>query len=150
MSIQHKQTLKEDLILRGIKILDFAYIIPIYTLGGLLSAIFLDNYVYKNIKFVYKDNIKDETDVELMINTIILLFITTVVAYILRNVLQKIPFPLENVYGFKHLQVTEVKYDNIMMMILLIFSNEIGRYIVEIQRRFVKNNNINNNNNNKS
>jgi hypothetical protein len=138
MSDKHKQTLKEDLIVRSIKILDFAFIIPIYTLGALFGAIMLDKYVYKYIKIVNKPNIQDESDIQLFTNIVILLLINIIAAYILRNLLQKIPFPLENAYGFKHMKVTEVKSGSIIMMILLIFSNEIRIYIQELQRRFTK------------
>jgi len=138
MSVNHKQTLKEDLIIRSIKILDFAFIIPIYTLGALFGAIVLDKYVYKYIKIVNKDNIQDETDIQLFTNIIIILFINIVTAYILRNILQKIPFPLENKYGFKHMKVSEVKSGSIIMIILFIFSNELRIYIQELQRRFTK------------
>lgn len=138
MSVQHKQTLKEDLIIRSIKILDFAFIIPIYTLGAVFGAILLDKYVYKYIKIVNKSNIQDETDIQLFTNIIILLLTNTIMAYFLRNLLQKIPFPLENYYGFKHMKVKEVSSGSIIMMILLIFSNEIRVYIQELQRRFTK------------
>jgi hypothetical protein len=136
--VQHKQTLREDFIIRSIKILDFAFIIPIYTLGAVFGAIFLDKYVYKYMLITNKYNIQDETDVQLFTNIVILLLINTITAYILRNLLQKIPFPFENVYGFKHMKVSEVKSGSIITMILLIFSNEIRVYIQELQRRYTK------------
>lgn len=136
MTVEHKQTLKEDLIIRSIKILDFAFIIPIYTSGAIFAAIMLDRYVYKHIKIINKDKIQEETDFQLLANIVIILFINVVTAYILRNLLQKIPFPLDNKYGFKHMKVTEVRSGSIIMMILLIFSNEIRINIQELQRRF--------------
>lgn len=138
MSVEHKQTLKEDLIIRSIKILDFAFIIPIYTIGAIFAAIMLDRYVYKHIKIINKDKIQEESDFQLLANIVIILFINVLTAYILRNLLQKIPFPLDNKYGFKHMKVTEVRSGSIIMMILLIFSNEIRINIQELQRRFSK------------
>jgi hypothetical protein len=138
MSVQHRQTLKEDLIIRSIKILDFAFIIPIYTIGAVFGAIILDKYVYKYIKIVNKKNIQDESDVQLFTNIVILLLTNTIMAYILRNLLQKLPFPLENYHKFKHMKVKEVSSGNIIMMILLIFSNEIRIYVHELQRRYIK------------
>ena len=132
MSDKHKQTLKEDLIIRSIKILDFAFIIPIYTLGALIGSIFLDNYVYKYIKIVDKPNIQDESDVQLFTNIVILLLVNTIAAYILRNLLQKIPFPLDNVRGFKHMKVREVSSGQIINFIILIFSRTIRFYILEL------------------
>lgn len=144
MSVQHnqiKQTLKENLIIKSIKILDFAFIIPIYTLGSIFGAIMLDKYVYKYIKIVNKSNIQDESDIQLFTNIVILLLSNTIMAYFLRNLLQKIPFPLDNYHGFEHMKVKEVSYGNIIMIILLIFSNEIRVYIQELQRRFSKKSN---------
>ena len=140
MSLHHKQTLKDDLIIRAIKILDFGFIIPIYTIGAIFGALFLDKYVYKYIKIINTNNIQDETDFELFTNVVIVLLTNTIVAYILRNLLQKIPFPLDKYRGFEHMRVTEVRSGSVILMILLLFSSELRLNIQELHRRYIKRN----------
>jgi len=140
----HKQTLKENLILRGIKLLDFSFIIPIYVLGGIFGATFLDNYIYPYVKISKNIPISKQTTTQLFVNVIILLIINAIASYILRNILQEIPFPLEGVYGFQHKKVKEVTSGQTINFIIMIFSREIRLYIFELQKRFTKHKHINN------
>lgn len=137
-NINKEQTLKEDLIVRGIKMLDIGYITTIYVFGGLYGATFLDNYIYPYISLNKNIPIKEKTDFQLIIDTIIFLIINAIAAYILRNLLQKIPFPLEGKYGFKHMKVREVSSGQIINFIILIFSRTIRYYILELQYRIEK------------
>ena len=140
-----KQTLEEDIIVRGIKILDVGYITTIYVFGGLFGAVFLDNYIYPYVSFSKKKIINEKTNFELILETIIFLVINAITAYILRNILQKIPFPLEGKYGFKHMKVREVSSGQILNMIIMIFSRTIRNNFLELQYRFTKNKNWNKN-----
>ena len=138
MTEQHKQTLKEDLIIRGIKLLDIGYITTIYVLGGVYVASFLDNYVYPHINF--NKNIPDEKKKteQILIELIICLIIMAISSYILRNILQKIPFPLDKKFGFEHMKVKEVQTGNILFIVLLLFSKSIKTKIYLLQSRIEK------------
>ena len=146
---KQKQTLKEDLIIRGIKLLDIAYIIPIYVLGGIFGATFLDNHIYPYVKISGNKSLKEQSDIQLFMNLCIFLIINAITAYILRNILQKIPFPLDNVHGFKHNKVREVRSGQVINFVILIFSREIRNYIIEFQYRY-ENRIKNKNNENKT
>lgn len=138
MTEKHKQTLKEDLILRGIKLIDIGYITCIYTIPSIYIATFLDNHVYPYIGPYKNKSDEEKTQYEILIELIIFLTINGIIAYILRNLLQMIPFPLENVYGFKHMKVKEVQSGQLIGLILLWFSSTIRNKLLLLQKKISK------------
>ena len=123
-----KKTFKKEVIIRSIKILDIAYITFIYGFFSLIIITFLDKYIFPRISL---ENVKDEEKNKYTIFIELLLSLTLygIVAYILKNILQLIPFPLEGVYGFQHLKVMEVKSGAMISMFLLWFSKVIRNKI---------------------
>ena len=90
--------------IRGIKILDIGYITAIYFLLGIVLAKICDKKLGKfDEKKAGKKSISRH-----IIELILYLWFIGVVIYIVRNLVPLIPFPLEGVYGFKHLKVKEV------------------------------------------
>lgn len=95
---------KKELIVRSIKILDIGYITSIYFLLGIILAKMCDKKLGKfDEKKAEKKSISQH-----IIELILYLWFIGVVIYIVRNLVPLIPFPLEGVYGFKHLNVKEV------------------------------------------
>ena len=96
--------LKKEFIIRSIKILDIGYITAIYIILGIVLATICDRNLGKfdekteNNKPLYQS----------IIELILYLWFIGVVIYIIRNLVPLIPFPLEGVYGFKHLKVKEL------------------------------------------
>ena len=123
-----KKTFKKEVIIRSIKILDIAYITFIYGFFSLIIITFLDKYIFSYISL---ENVKEEEKSKYTIFIELLLCLTLygIVAYILKNILQLIPFPLEGVYGFQHLKVMEVKSGAMISMFLLWFSKVIRNKI---------------------
>ena len=105
--------------------------------NGIFGATFLDNHIYPYVTFNNNIPLEQKSTLQLLFNIITYLVINGIVAYILRNILQRIPFPLENVYGFRHIQVKEVASGQLINFILLLFSQTIRIYIFELQRRYV-------------
>ena len=138
MTVKQKQTLKEDLLIRGIKLLDIGYITTIYVLGGVYAASILDNYVYPRINF--NKNIPDEKKKteQILIELIICLIINAIIVYILKNILQKIPFPLDKKFGFDHMKVKEFQTGQILNFVLILFSKSIKTKIYLLQSRIEK------------
>ena len=120
-----KQTFQEDLIIRGIKIIDIAYITCLYVIPTLYVAKILDFYVYPYLTPYKNIPEKDKTHIQLIAELLIYLSINGILAYILRNILQAIPFPFEGVYGFQHLRVKEVSSGQLIALVLIWFSNTI-------------------------
>lgn len=98
------ELLKRELIIRSIKILDIGYIAFIYILSSLLLTIVI------NKLFGKYDKEKDEKKglIQLTLEIIFLSWMSLVFGYIIRNIVEKIPSPFENIYGFNHKMVKEV------------------------------------------
>jgi hypothetical protein len=59
-----------------------------------------------------------------------------IVAYLGRNVIQKIPFPLDGLYGFKYSNVKEVASGALLLWILINYSPILTNKIKIIRKRF--------------
>jgi hypothetical protein len=99
-----KQTLKEDLIIRGIKIIDIGFITILYFTLGFLVSIWFNRMYEKYVDLVndYKSNMR------LTIELLIHIWLLGVTVYIARNLVEKIPSPLDNLHGFSHKRVKEL------------------------------------------
>ncbi len=133
--VQPIHTLKEEVIIRGIKILDIAFITFLYGIVALIFAGLLDEYVYKHISFQPGVEDKDKTKLVLVLETLVCLAITGVVAYMLRNILQLVPFPLNGVYGFDHQRVPELRSGNIISVILIFFAYTFRNKMIILQSK---------------
>jgi hypothetical protein len=125
-------TLKEEVIIRTIKIIDIAFITFLYGISALIVAAIVDKYIYKKISLQNIDD-KDKSVKILLFELLICLAINGIIAYFLRNILQMVPFPLDGIYGFSHMRVTEVKSGAIITFILLFFSKSLRARMTILQ-----------------
>jgi hypothetical protein len=130
------QTLKEDVVVRGIKLFDIGYTNVMFGIPALFMATFLDKHVYSKINIGHAKTDQDKNTLTLLVETMLCLTISGITAYIMRNLLQKIPFPFENVYGFQHMRVMEVRSGAVIAMILLWFSPALLSKIKYLQLKF--------------
>jgi hypothetical protein len=131
-----KQTLKEDIVVRLIKMFDMGYTNVLFGIPALFVATFLNDRVYAKIQIGDIKNDEDKTLPAILTEVLICLTISGIVAYILRNLLQMIPFPLEGIYGFQHMRVGEVKSGMIISMFLLFMSSNLVNKIKILQPKF--------------
>ena len=125
-------TLKEEVVIRTIKIIDIAFITFLYGISALIVAAIVDKYIYKKISLQNIDD-KDKSVKILLFELLICLAINGIIAYFLRNILQMVPFPLDGIYGFSHMRVTEVKSGAIITFILLFFSKSLRARMTILQ-----------------
>jgi hypothetical protein len=99
-----KQTFKEDLIIRTIKIVDIGYITILYFILGFIISIFFNRMYEKYVDLVndYKSNIR------LTLELLLHIWLMGVTVYFARNLIEKIPSPLDNIAGFSHKRVKEL------------------------------------------
>jgi hypothetical protein len=108
---------KKEIIVRSIKILDIGYVTAIYFILGLILAKLCDK---KLGKFDEKKASK-KSIFQHMFELILYLWFIGVVIYIIRNLVPLIPFPLEGVYGFKHLKVKELTSATVFSIAFMYF-----------------------------
>ena len=123
---------KKELIVRSIKILDIGYVTAIYFILGVFLAKLCDK---KLGKFDEKKASKKSV-FRHMFEIVIYLWFIGVVIYIVRNLVPLIPFPLEGVYGFKHLKVKELTSATVFSISFIYFQQYYQNKLKYIFSRF--------------
>ena len=104
----HKQTIKEDLTLRSIKIIDIGFIFTIYFALGFILVILTDKVLGKFDPVA--NNMTSSTVI--VIELLFQFWMYGVLCYLLRNFVELIPFPLNGYhvgeYTFDHKRVKEI------------------------------------------
>jgi hypothetical protein len=120
----------------GVKLLDIGYVTFLFFIFGLVFAKGFDLLYGKFNKDIYKKETKWKLFVEILIHV----FAIGVVAYILRNVVEMIPFPLDGVAGFRHSMLKELEGGHIMTIVLILFQKNLeekvkyfGEAVLEIK-----------------
>jgi len=110
-----KQTLFEDLSVRGIKILDIGFIAAIYFIFGLMASKLFDKL------FGTFDPKKEEKKhiIQISLELIGMIWIIGVSTYVVRNLAEFIPFPFDGILGFKHSKVKELTSAAVYTLIVM-------------------------------
>lgn len=108
----------KSLLVRSIKLVDIGFITVIYFALGILMAESIDALYGKFDEEVEKRKSMLQITIELMF----LMWVFGVIVYIVRNLVELIPFPLDNISGFDHLQLKELKSAVVFVFILLQFT----------------------------
>ena len=128
------KTLTKELIIRSIKLLDMGYAGAV----NILSAIFLVSIINK-IEGEYNQLEEEKKSTgKLLLNVILKMWLIVVLAYIVRNLFHMIPFPLEGVYGYKHMKVGEVTSSSIFIAFMVVFDKPLQEKISILKKRIIK------------
>jgi hypothetical protein len=114
-----KQTLGQDLLMRSIKIIDIGYIAVIYMAFSFFFAVLTDKIMGKFDE--KKESAKPKW--QLTLEVIIAVWAYGVLIYIVRNLVEVIPFPLDGYQGFEHKRVKELGSAIIFSFTYLLFSS---------------------------
>jgi hypothetical protein len=128
------KTLTKELIIRSIKLLDMGYAGAV----NILSAIFLVSIINK-IEGEYNPLEEEKkSTAKLLLHVILKMWLIVVLAYIVRNVFQMIPFPFEGVCGYKHMKVGEVTSSSIFIAFMVVFDKPLQEKISILKKRIIK------------
>ena len=117
-----------------IKSLAIVYVTVIYAMGGVWLAALADRKFLRSYYHTPAEEDEMSTGKHFW-ETIIILSVLGVLTYIGRNVLQKIPFPLDGVLGFDYMRVPEVVTGGLLGWTIFIFSGVLDRKIKIINER---------------
>jgi len=110
--------LKKEAVIRSIKMLDIGILTILYfTLGYIVS--WLTNKIYYNF-----DPNTAPMKFLLFLEVCGQVFVIGILVYILRNLINLIPFPLEGIYGYQHSKVRELYSGGIAIAFGVFYAQE--------------------------
>lgn len=118
-----------------VKMIAIAFVTVIYSFGGLLLTVGSDRYLLNNFYDKTDEELEKKSTQRHLGETTAILAVFGVVAYIGRNLLQQIPFPLDGLYGFKYGNVKEVASGSLILWILINYSPVLTNKIKIIRKR---------------
>lgn len=98
------QTWQDDVLMRSIKMLDIGYIFLIY----FTLAVGLSMFVDKMLGKFNPDAYKTVPNWQIMFELFLAFWMYGIACYIIRNLVELIPFPLDGYHGFQHKKVKEL------------------------------------------
>jgi predicted neutral ceramidase superfamily lipid hydrolase len=123
-----------DMELRLIEIIDICYITLLFVSFAYIIAKILDKLFDKIFGKIHIK--KKYSQFRIFSEIVIQLIITCIMAYLARNLIQSIPFPLNNYYGFDHLKVKEVNSGAVLNMFLVAFQSNLQNKLKYIRDNY--------------
>ena len=105
----------------AVKLTDIGLTTTYFFVVGLVFAKLFD-IVYGEFK---EEDYKKMSKPLLLLDILFHLFLIGIAAYVLRNIVGLIPFPLEGVAGFQHKRLKELSGGTVLAMILLFFQRNL-------------------------
>lgn len=127
-------TWQRDITLRSIKVLDIGYIAAIY----FTLAFFLSTWVDMKLGAFDPKEQEHKPTYQLVFECIFHIYLVGVLVYIVRNLVEKIPFPLDGVQGFIHLKVKELTNATVFVFIFLLYQKNLRDRLDYIRTRLYK------------
>ena len=128
------QSLGNDILMRSIKILDIGYLTIIYVALAVICAKLTDK-IFGDFD---EEKEKKKTMLNLSLELLLALWMYGVLIYLIRNVVEKIPFPLNGLGGFDHMLVKEVKNPMVFVFVFLMYSNLLKNKITFYYKKLPK------------
>lgn len=129
--VGENKTLKDELIIRSIKIFDIAYVVSIYLTIGFVLSRAIDNWLGP-----FKvDQAQKKSTVTLWLEILLQFSMIGILTYVIRNLVEWIPFPFDGVGGYKHLQLNELKNAAMFGVIFIMFQNYLKDKLMYVSSR---------------
>ena len=112
-------TLKQEIIMRSIKILDMGYIAFLYFVPAVLLARWVDS-IYG--EFDEKAELRKSVG-QRALEIIGILWLNAVILYVVKNLVELIPSPFHGLYGFDHYRVRDLTSASMFVFVFLFAQN---------------------------
>jgi hypothetical protein len=130
------QTFSNDVLMRSIKILDIGYITVLYFGIAISLSVMTDKIMGK---FDPVEASK-KTKLMLLLEVILHLWCYGVMNYIVKNIVELVPFPLDGYQGFQHKRVKELGSGWVFGFVYIMFSSYLKDKISFIYNYYVNTN----------
>ena len=118
-----KMPLLQDFLIRTNKMIDIGFITTIYFILGAIVANMITKY---QTEFNNKEEDK-KTVIRSTLSLILLIWINGVLIYFARNLVELIPYPFDNFFGFHHKKVTELGAATAFTFVLLYYQPNLNK-----------------------
>ncbi len=132
ISLEKKMPLLQDVLIRLNKMIDIGFITTIYFIMGAIVANTITGF---QNKFDSKESDK-YTLIKNIFSLVILIWINGVLIYIARNVIEFIPYPFDNYFGFHHKKVKELGAATAFTFVLLYYQPNLNNMMKYLKNRF--------------
>ena len=113
------------------KIIDIGMVTMYYFIIGIAVSWATDSWLGK-FDDAHFDKI---STVRLFFEIVLHIFIIGVIAYLIRNLIEYIPFPLDGVGGFEHRRLKEIEGGIILPFVLIFFQKNLNDKVAYFKRR---------------
>ena len=114
-----KQTLQHDVLMRSIKVLDIGYITILY----ISMAVFVSKMVDKLLGEFDVQKEMHKSKLRVTVELFLAFWAYGVLIYVVRNLVQLVPFPLNGYQGFDHFRVKELSSAAVFTVSFMMFNN---------------------------
>ena len=114
-----KNIMLQEFKLRSVKIFDIGYVTVIYFIIGIIFAKLFD----KIFGTFDEKKEKDKSFLRRSLDLIGLMWLSGIVIYIVKNIVELIPSPFDGMYGFDHMKLKELKSGAVFTVIFLLFQS---------------------------
>ena len=123
--------IKHELVFRSIKILDIGWAMMVYFLLAILSVKTL-----QEVTGPYNQEASEKDQTWKVLGRVCLrMWVYGVLAYASRNLFQLVPWPLEDVEGYKHLRVKEVLNSAVFISCVLSYDGYLQSEVMLLKKR---------------
>lgn len=109
--------MKNEVLIRGIKMIDIGFITAIYLTIGIVFAKLCD----KTLGPFDEEKESAKPLWKILVELVLYLWFIGIIIYIVRNIVPLIPFPLDGMYGFEHSRVKELMNATVFSITFIYF-----------------------------
>ena len=124
--IEEPQTVSDNILMRMIKIVDIGYITVLYMICSMVFAALTDSIMGQ---FDPSAEAKKST-MRLSAELVLTVWLYGVLIYVVRNLVELVPFPMDKYHGFNHRKVKELGSAMVFTFTFMLFSNYLKSKII--------------------